>query len=174
MTEKAARRRGGIPLPGLRREREMHGYSQQDLADETGVAKSTVIRIEQGNVARPGTAKKLANALGVSVSVLAAVESGDPTRNAGADMALAFAAQRQASTEGRPAREVYQEMSREYERWSFEEVLGGDVPFEAALEHARLAPAYLAGVHQEEKERLEHGDTVADEISAQRAGRLRS
>ncbi len=47
--------------------REWAGLTQEDLAEISGVARNTISRIERGyQPARPSTAKKLADALGVT------------------------------------------------------------------------------------------------------------
>ncbi len=163
----------------VRAVREGRALTQQEVAERSGLGPEQISRIENGRRRpRAKTLRRLAEALGVAVEYLTTGRSpADETRDAGAGaaLALAFAAQKQASAEGRPAREVYEEFSRDYERWTLEEVLGGDVPFEASLERARRKPLFLAGVHREEKEPLrDFGDTGAEEITAQRSGLLRS
>jgi transcriptional regulator with XRE-family HTH domain len=60
-------------LPNLRRVRERRAWSQADLARRAGVGKNTVARLEEGRSgAHPGTAAKLAQALGVEPGVLMA------------------------------------------------------------------------------------------------------
>ena len=58
------------PAPHLRREREKAFLSQQELADRAGVSKAAIHRIETGQPARPGTLRKLAEALGISPRAL--------------------------------------------------------------------------------------------------------
>jgi len=55
----------------LKDKRELRALSQQDLASESGVAKSTIVRIENGQH-RPNwvTIRKLAKALDCEVSEL--------------------------------------------------------------------------------------------------------
>lgn len=165
----------------VRQERRHKALTQAQLAEAAGIATGSLVYIERGHrEPRPSTLQGLARALGVSVEYLTTGENPvDETRDAseaaGASLALAFAAQKQASAEGRPAREVYEELSRDYEQWTLEEVLAGNVPFEVSLERARRKPLFLAGMHREEKESLRDlGDTGAEEISAQRSGLLRS
>jgi transcriptional regulator with XRE-family HTH domain len=59
-----------ITLPGLRQVREQQVLSQADVAARANVAVETISRIENGRSVRPGTARKLATALGVSVDDL--------------------------------------------------------------------------------------------------------
>lgn len=162
----------------VREERRHKALTQAQLADAAGIATGSLVYIERGHRRpRPSTLQGLARALGVSVEYLTTGEKpADEMRDAeaGATLALAFAAQKQASAEGRPAREVYEELSRDYEQWTLEEVLAGDVPFEALLERAKRKPLYLAGAHREDKEPLRDADSGAEEISAQRSGLLRS
>ena len=55
----------------LRHTRELAGYSQQELADETGVSQHTISQIELGQRKPQGrTLRKLAKALGVEVADL--------------------------------------------------------------------------------------------------------
>jgi len=57
----------------LKRLREVRGWSQQELADHSGVPYITIYRCERGmhHEPRVGVAAKLARALGVSLDVLA-------------------------------------------------------------------------------------------------------
>jgi transcriptional regulator with XRE-family HTH domain len=53
-----------VELRELRRERAL---SQQDLADKSGVSKTTIVNLESGKMEpRPSTARKLAAALGLT------------------------------------------------------------------------------------------------------------
>lgn len=49
--------------------REAAGLSQQKLADQSGVPKTTIARIEKGNNTSIETLTKIANALGKTVTV---------------------------------------------------------------------------------------------------------
>jgi transcriptional regulator with XRE-family HTH domain len=56
-------------LEALRHIRTMRGMNQVDLAKASGVAQNTISEIELGKrEARPGTLKKLADALGVEIA----------------------------------------------------------------------------------------------------------
>ena len=57
----------GVPLRAWRQRRAL---SQRDLAALSGVGLATIVRIEQGQPARPSTLRKLAQAFGVSPDVL--------------------------------------------------------------------------------------------------------
>lgn len=61
-----------VYLPGLQRERERMGYTKKRLAEISGVTRTTIYNIEHGRWerARLSSAKALAGALGVDVSVL--------------------------------------------------------------------------------------------------------
>jgi transcriptional regulator with XRE-family HTH domain len=52
------------------RAREMLGYGVEKTAEEAGVSKNSVLRAEHGEDIRPGTARKIAAALGVRVADL--------------------------------------------------------------------------------------------------------
>lgn len=71
MTERSAR------LPGLRAARVARGWSQQRLADEAGVNRDSISRMETGQSgAYPLTVGKLAAALGVEPAELAGEVAG--------------------------------------------------------------------------------------------------
>ena len=60
----------------LKELRKLRALSQQELADESGVGRATISRIERGEMGAPGrTLRRLANALGVGVEELVKVES---------------------------------------------------------------------------------------------------
>jgi transcriptional regulator with XRE-family HTH domain len=59
-----------VKTPRLRKWRLSHGLTQKELSEQAGVSEFTIIRVENGAEMRPGTARKLANTLGVSVSDL--------------------------------------------------------------------------------------------------------
>ena len=73
-TQEEKRTRGkGMPLPGLRRAREDAGMSQRELEAATNreVYRSTIGELEgMRRGAQPRTARKLADALGVTVKDL--------------------------------------------------------------------------------------------------------
>src|SRR5215216_8150582 len=65
------RAREDIRLDELRHIREQAGYSQQDLADESGVSQHTISELELGRRSPQGrTLRKLAKVLGVEVADL--------------------------------------------------------------------------------------------------------
>lgn len=58
-------------MPRLKEERELHGWSQKKLAEESGVSRDSISNYETGQRdAWPATAKKLADALGVEIADL--------------------------------------------------------------------------------------------------------
>ena len=63
-----------MKLPELRHVRELRGLTQPELAAASGVSMRTIVNEEHGGEARPSTARKLAVALEVSLTVLAGVE----------------------------------------------------------------------------------------------------
>ena len=63
-----------MKLPELRYVRELRGLTQPELAAASGVSMRTIVNEEHGGEARPSTARKLAVALDVSLTVLAGVE----------------------------------------------------------------------------------------------------
>ncbi len=62
----------------LRTLRRLRAMSQEELAEESGVGRATISRIERGETGAHGkTLRKLAKTLGVDVSELVAVGGGD-------------------------------------------------------------------------------------------------
>ena len=59
-----------VQIPRLREWRELQGWTQKDLARESGVSPRSIAGYEAGTSARPGTTRKLAQALGVEVADL--------------------------------------------------------------------------------------------------------
>jgi transcriptional regulator with XRE-family HTH domain len=59
-----------MKIPRLREWRETRGETQVSLAEKVGVTQYTVLRAEHGENTRPTTARRFAEALGVSVSDL--------------------------------------------------------------------------------------------------------
>lgn len=59
-----------MKTPRLKEWREARGETQVTLAERSGVAEHTISRIEHGAFLRPSTARKLADALNVSVADL--------------------------------------------------------------------------------------------------------
>jgi DNA-binding XRE family transcriptional regulator len=60
----------GTVLPRLRAWREARALNQTELADQAGVARSTVSRGESGHIVAWPNVRKLAAALGISSQVL--------------------------------------------------------------------------------------------------------
>lgn len=61
-----------VTLPRLRQRRLRVSLSQRELAKASGVAASTIARIESGAQAHPSTVRRLASALGCAPSGLRA------------------------------------------------------------------------------------------------------
>jgi transcriptional regulator with XRE-family HTH domain len=60
-----------LKLPRLKEVRELHGWSQAKLAEESGVSRDSISNYETGHrEAWPATAKRLADALGVEIAAL--------------------------------------------------------------------------------------------------------
>jgi transcriptional regulator with XRE-family HTH domain len=64
-----------VQIPNLRELRELHGLTQKELADVSGVSLRSVAGYEGGAQARPNTARKLAQALNVEVADLVGITS---------------------------------------------------------------------------------------------------
>lgn len=62
-------------IPNLRQWRELKGLTQQELGELSGVSLRSVAGYEAGARARPNTARKLAETLGVDVMDLAGVDA---------------------------------------------------------------------------------------------------
>jgi transcriptional regulator with XRE-family HTH domain len=62
----------------LKELRRLRALSQQELAEESGVGRATISRIERGETGAHGrTLRRLAGALGVGVEELVRVEAND-------------------------------------------------------------------------------------------------
>lgn len=66
----------GVALPGLKAARLRKALTQFELAEASGINRTTLARIETGAAAAPATARKLAAALGVAPSELMSDEPG--------------------------------------------------------------------------------------------------
>lgn len=64
-----------MQIPNLRELRELHGLTQKELADVSGVSLRSVAGYEGGAHVRPNTARKLAQALNVEVADLVGSDS---------------------------------------------------------------------------------------------------
>ncbi len=73
-----------MKLVSVRRTRELKGMTQPELAEAASVSLKTIVNVEGQHSVRPTTARKLADALDVSVAVLAGVEPF-PVAQAGAE-----------------------------------------------------------------------------------------
>ena len=66
-----------VNVERLRTLRRLRAMSQEELAEESGVGRATISRIERGETGAHGkTLRKLAKALGVEVSELVALPGG--------------------------------------------------------------------------------------------------
>jgi transcriptional regulator with XRE-family HTH domain len=64
-----------VQIPNLRGLRELHGLTQKELADVSGVSLRSVAGYEGGAHVRPNTARKLAQGLNVEVADLVGADS---------------------------------------------------------------------------------------------------
>jgi transcriptional regulator with XRE-family HTH domain len=64
-----------VQIPNLRELRELHGLTQKELADVSGVSLRSVAGYEGGAHVRPNTARKLAQALNLEVADLVGGDS---------------------------------------------------------------------------------------------------
>jgi putative transcriptional regulator len=88
-----------LKLPRLKEVRELHGWSQTKLAEESGVSRDSISNYETGQrEAYPATAKKLADALDVEIADLI-----EPARELAHPLAEA------PSTSGQPKEEISDE-----------------------------------------------------------------
>lgn len=59
-----------MQVPRLREQRLNRAFSQQELAERSGLSRTTIIKLEGGREAWPQTVRKLAKALRVKVTDL--------------------------------------------------------------------------------------------------------
>jgi transcriptional regulator with XRE-family HTH domain len=59
-----------VKLPKLKQARLRKPLTQDELAEQSGVSKNTILRIEKGADTYPQTVRKLATALGVEADAL--------------------------------------------------------------------------------------------------------
>lgn len=59
-----------VKVPRLKALRDKRALSQQELADRSGVSRTTILKLEGGRNAWPQTVRKLARALGVDPAEL--------------------------------------------------------------------------------------------------------
>jgi transcriptional regulator with XRE-family HTH domain len=71
MAEKAGR---GVLVPHLRAWRNYHAKTQEELAELASVARSTIVRGEEGKRINVSTVRRLADALGVGAADLMRVK----------------------------------------------------------------------------------------------------
>lgn len=91
----------------LREARTGRGWSQEELAERTGVSVRTIQRIENGSRPSRATARLLAEALDVDVADVLGDERGRPWDDAPPVAAVVDALRRFADFEGRTARADY-------------------------------------------------------------------
>lgn len=65
-----ARSSSDVEVPRLREQREKRAFSQRELAEYSGVSRTTIIKLEGGRSAWPQTVRKLAKALRIDPSEL--------------------------------------------------------------------------------------------------------
>jgi putative transcriptional regulator len=71
-----------LKLPRLKEMRELHGWSQKKLAEESGVSRDSISNYETGQrEAWPATAKRLADALDADIEELARPKESAPSRS---------------------------------------------------------------------------------------------
>ena len=70
MTEEMAGTYSKWAVPSLQTIRWSKVLTQSDLAKRSGVSRTTIVRLENGEKAQAGTIRKLAKALSVSVDAL--------------------------------------------------------------------------------------------------------
>jgi transcriptional regulator with XRE-family HTH domain len=90
----------------VHRARELLGYGLDKTAEEAGVSKNSVLRAERGEEIRPGTARKIATALGVRVADLLTEGASDPLGQALASQDRLF--------DGARERDAFLERVKEY------------------------------------------------------------
>ena len=67
-----------VNVQRLKELRKLRAFSQQELADASGIGRATISRIERGETGAHGrTLRKLAEVLRVDVSELVKVEGGN-------------------------------------------------------------------------------------------------
>lgn len=69
-TMSKARSSDDVQVPRLREQRIKRAFSQQELADRSGLSRTTIIKLEGGREAWPQTVRKLAKALQIKVTDL--------------------------------------------------------------------------------------------------------
>jgi putative transcriptional regulator len=78
----AALKGAALKLPRLKEVRELHGWSQEKLAEESGVSRDSISNYETGQrEAWPATAKRLADALDADIGELARPKESAPSRS---------------------------------------------------------------------------------------------
>lgn len=159
-----------LELPGLVRIRRERGRSQQDLANKSGVSKSTILRIEKGYKARITSAGKLAEALETTVKELS---GGTPVAGRTSSSVTPLTAPAERSP--RVVLALAHRRGGDDDGEDLVEILGGADALgdlQKLLEDSR--GGVLAGVGLRDcsdAPRLAPGEGLSDEIEAQRDAR---
>ena len=103
-----------MKTPRLREWREARGETQLTLAERAGLTEHTISRIEHGYELRPGTARKLADALGVEIADL--MENPPILAGTGKDKAPTSGPARAAEEVARDAAERAQQLAEDVPR----------------------------------------------------------
>jgi transcriptional regulator with XRE-family HTH domain len=137
-----------VQIPRLREWRELQGWTQKDLAQESGVSARSIAGYEAGASARPGTARKLAEALNIEVADLV-ITSGKAEAPPSSQLTLNGLLAEERRVKGyRPWTNLFNQKA---DRWK------------AQIEHYHLMPPIAVSGHQT-KRPFDSG--AAAEISA--------
>ncbi len=155
-------RKLGRAVRALRRSK---GWTQARLAEEAGVGRDAVVKLERGaREPRPATLERVGAALGADLfallrdGALRHVPGLRPSRGKDEPRGQRGEASRPESAPGTGE-----------ERWTLEKILGGTEPLAEALERARGAAVWEAGMADEkDAPGLPAGEGAVDEIVAQR------
>lgn len=178
-------RKLGRAVRALRRSR---GWTQARLAEESGVGRDALVKLEQGaREPRPATLDKVGAALGADLFAVLregalrhvpGLQGSDqrpeeprrkpPRRGAAGSREYALALASRPVSDDAPGGVGGDERGGEG-RWTLEEILGGTEPLAEALERARGADLLVAGLP--DAPRLASGEGLSDEVVAQRDAR---
>lgn len=188
MTPESMRELGRV----IRTLRKAKGWTQIRLAEESGMSRNAIIKLEHGErEPHASTIDKVARALGVDLYELAGVRlagtlrskdetpsmrydsvpSESPVGVMGFLAATHLEARRQAEATGKTEDEVLAETEREYAR-KYGSIFGaGALPLDAALDRSRGVSIDDLGVPLDEAQEYPPGEGLSDEIVAQRHAR---